>query len=199
MSNHNFPAKTMVNARVQLKELRDRNAWTLKYLPVEQVGPQHAPTHNVQVVCLNSGGDTVMTGHGNGSTKRNAQEAACRAALGEAWVDPGPAANPDADVQALASVGDAIIDVTINLLGYRAELSAQQLDGVRQSAASNEALALLLPHPMASAHTAATAVEAAVGREVELVSDQLLAILLPALQRANGGLLPSLEAAVALA
>ena len=181
-------------ACVQLKELCDRNAWTLKYLPVEQVGPQHAPTHNVQVVCLNSGGDTVMTGHGNGSTIKGAKEAACQAALGEAWVAPGPA-----DVQALASVGDAIIDVTINLLGYRAELSAQQLDGVRQSAASNEALALLLPHPMASAHTAATAVEAAVGREVELVSDQLLAILLPALQRANGGLLPSLEAAVALA
>ena len=190
----------MTNARMQLKELCDRNAWTLAYKDERRDGPGFALTFSVRVVCLAYPGNAiVMSGHGNGSTLKGAQEAACQAALGEAWVAPGPAANPVADVQALASVGDAIIDVTINLLGFRAELSAQQLDGVRQSAASNEALAMLSPQPMASAHTAATAVEAAVGREVALVSDQLLAILLPALQRANTGLLPSLEAAVALA
>ena len=103
------------------------------------------------------------------------------------------------DVRAYASVGDATIDLLINLLGHRAGLTAQQLDGVRQNAASNASLAQQSSLQMASPHTTATAVEAAFGREVALVSHQLLAVLRPAAKRANAGLLASLEAAVALA
>ena len=153
-------------------------------------GPPHAPVFKCRVrVVAASGGPVLAAGTGSGTTRAAAQDAAAAAALSRM---DALASTPSAEIEALAWVGDASLDMLLALLAHRAGLSAAQMDTIRQRLGNNSALGGGAP-----GRAAATTVEAAVGAQVLRDGDALRSLLLAAMRRGAPMLVAELEAAVA--
>ena len=180
----------MGDARMRMKELCDRMAWQLSYKE-HQSGPSHGLLFTVEALATQSG-VVWKKGTGVGSTKSLAKELACLNAL-----QSDAERESREEERSAAWMGDAGAELLIPLLAHGKSLSAAELDTISQALCSNEWLAANHHVQLSSVTATATAAEAAVGRELAAVREQLLAVLLPAVKRGNPRLVAAMQAAVA--
>ena len=206
------------NARAQLQILANNQAGPdvvaeiCALLPPEgelPLGPDHAPTfrRGLQVRLLGRSdrkalGVLFATPPGrffNGSTKKKAEEAAAQWLLSSGGVRSAHEAL--ATLETDAWLGDRALYMLVALLGEKAGLTGADLDGVAQRCTSNAELERLLAargQSRPSTHSAGTAVEAGIGKQLRNsgATEQLLAALLPALRQAAPDVVALVEQAV---
>lgn len=189
----------MANARMRLKELADRIPNARVERAVFSTNGGIHPPFEAYVRVYDAQDVLRFSGSSQGAHKKtDAEEAAATAALRD-----GDLGAPDANlalptaVRAQAWLGDAALEVILALLATRSGLSAAQMDNLSQRLLCNNSLAAGAPEQLASAALTATEVEARLGRRLAQIHDELLDLLLPALEEANPTLAETLQDAVA--